>query len=885
MVSQPFELEPSVASPNADPSTTLQTVSTCGPQRCFAAYTQYIGPGEDSDWGTRFSAAAEMLDVPRISLSGPGWPLLVLPNGNDFVVVHGQGGGDKSYTALSRVRGSDGARTTTVTTGLPPNYFTFASATDSSVLLINHYQGNQAYLYDNTFARIGNPVSIPLGIDLSTIVPGPDQYLIVAAGAAVRLDSKTGALLDSTAITFAKYAPLGTGPIRGAYKDGVYLLSWFSPANSDLLAVRIRASDGAVLDPPDEFNQAPGYKVLCAGCKQQTATLGRMPHVNVINGALVVTFMRSDTSELFGFPVDPSTGLRAGGVTTLPPPIGNLPLAALVEVYSVGNAAMARQGNFAYPITPSNAASGFTLGARQPIALLADARTGVQVASNGTDYLVTFSSGKTLYATRVKESTGTVLDQTPLVLGTGVRSAIASDGDGYLVVWPKNYQSFGRARVGADGSVTPLADLPTDFTPDVSYPLPSGLSLTFNGTYYCLAWTQSVVMFEKRMLPDGTPVDEKAVPLRPGDYNAVDRALVLADTTPTPDRRTFLYLFANRDLFTRRIRSETGAVLGFTTLATGVADGQRFGGASDGTNALVAYQAGTNLSAASVDFVTALATRTVNIMNLGNQGSLGRAWYDGASFNLVLYGISDEFGRSLSFVQRVDANLARLDDKVPGLGTPLVSLDNANDFDVAAAKGKRSLFVYADTAPERFGMMARAVWIENDGQPAPVPSGSGGASSTGGSASGISGGAFNTNTGGGGVGSNSGGIANVGGSNGGGSSSTSGGVGQSAGEAGQPSSGGSRNEASGGVAGALGNGGMQTSGGTFNNAGGAGKNQSAGNGGGSAGNGGASGGDSDASGCGCRTAPQRPTKSAWLAFAALGAVVVRRRTRRSVTRA
>jgi len=909
-VSAPFELEPTVEAPGADPSTTLQTVSACGAERCFAAYEQIVGSGEDSDWGTRFSAGAEMLDAPRVSLSAPGWPMQVLASGSDFVVVQGQGVGSQTYTALSRVRGSDGVRTSVVTTGLPPNSYSLSAATASSVLLINQYQGNQAYLYDNAFARIGSPVSIPLGVDLSTLVAGTDQYLVVAAGAAVRLDAKTGALLG-TAIEFAKYVPLGTGPIRGAYKDGVYLLSWFSPANSDLLGVRIRASDGAVLDAPDEFNQTPGVKVLCAGCKQQTSTLGRYPHVNVIGGQFVVTFMRTTTSELFGFNVDASTGTRPDGATTLPAAIGNLPLAANVEVHAVANAAVARQGNFVYPFAPSSAPSGFTLGTKQPIALLAAPRSWLRVGTNGSDYLVTFSYGKALYATRVKESTGAVLDSPPLTLGTGTRAAIASDGSGYMVVWAKSYSAFARARVSADGAVTALADLPTNYTPGVSYPLPTDFELTFNGEYYCLAWTQGVVMYEKRMQPDGTPVDATAVGLRPGDYNAVGRTLLLADTTPTADRRTFLYVFANADLFTRRVRAQTGAVLGFTTLATGVSDGAFFSGASDGTNGLVAYQVGGNLSASIVDPVAATATSTVNVMSLGTTASLGRAWHDGLSFNLVLTGVTNEIGRAPAYLQRLDGALARLDSKVPGLGTPLPTLDNILDYDVAAAKGKRSLFAYADTAMDRFGIMARAVWIQNDGQPAPVPTGSGGATSTGsggatstssgGATSTSSGGATSTsggNTSGGNTSVSNGGITSAGTSSSSGGNAPRGGTastngGSSAGSnAGGSNAGGSDAggvNAGGSDAGGDGAGQTSTQGGQTTTPSGGASSGNAGTGttttrGGTSAAGTSSMGGSpklpingEPSGCGCRTVPQRSPSTTWLAFAALGVVVVRRR--------
>ncbi len=136
-----------------------------------------------------------------------------------------------------------------------------------------------------------------------------------------------------------------------------------------------------------------------------------------------------------------------------------------------------------------------------PVGLLVSAAAGSQagasVASNGTDYLVTWSDGRAggtdIYAARVTGG-GVVLDPMGLPVTTGKvqlsPSSVASDGANYLVVWSQGAwgaSDIYASRVSASGVIEDVDGIAVSTASDDQY----SPSVASNGSGYLVAWQDS----------------------------------------------------------------------------------------------------------------------------------------------------------------------------------------------------------------------------------------------------------------------------------------------------------------------------------------------------------------------------------------------------------
>jgi hypothetical protein len=751
----------------------------CGSTQCFASYREAIGYDEPS-LGTRITSAGALADTPRRVLARLGTPELAVPMGSDFIVLRAREFGiDRPALAFERIRGSDGASLGTSATGVASEVPLHLASDGSSLLLVTttFAAGARAQVFDANLSPVGASIILATGTtgdNPSHVVAGNGQYLIVWPKQALRVSATTGATLDSARIAFAKYTNLNTaGRARGAYKDGTYQLAWMNSNN--VYGTRIRASDGAVLDPDDDFNQLPGERLLCANCQQSGCVVpqctGERVDADVVNGQVVLSISRYVDPALptvHAFTVDVSTGVRPGGATSLPPAIVTLPDLPTHELHAVGSVAILQQQNRVYPLTPNAGAAGFSAGTPRDICLRSLDRTVTSAASNGSNYLVVFETEEGVFATRVNPTTGAYLDDPPLVIGSGRHGVVASDGSGYLVVWAASISgsstTLGRALVTSAGTVTRLADLTENGRLSISFP--GALRLQWNGSYYFLSWDGDPLLWGLRLTSAGAAVESSPI-LFTSTLQGLDiPTAAVGDTVPPADRRTFLVFYkSSGQVLARRLRSQTGSLISEITVLANepyTATGGEMHAVTDGTRILLLYVPNSRMvRALFVDPVTGLPSgQPTSLFSIGNDRLTG-AFYDGRSFVLLIH---HDAMFVESHLRRFDANLASL-DVAPG--TPL-GITGYVSFARPPTGSGRSLLAFTELDLPRFGMAARGRFLDNDA--ATGGGGSGGAAG-GGNAGAGNAGASNAGTSNGGAGAGgagnggNGGAGNAGASN------------------------------------------------------------------------------------------------------------------------
>ena len=96
----------------------------------------------------------------------------------------------------------------------------------------------------------------------STFAVGPGQQIAVVSTTGLRrVDLATGTILDATPVAYNQYA-VGDGFDEAgvAYDGANYIVIWAFGGRT--YAIRVRASDGAILDPHDDVNQVTGAHVI-----------------------------------------------------------------------------------------------------------------------------------------------------------------------------------------------------------------------------------------------------------------------------------------------------------------------------------------------------------------------------------------------------------------------------------------------------------------------------------------------------------------------------------------------------------------------------------------------------------------------------------------------
>src|SRR5690606_4431070 len=193
----------------------------CGLSNCFEVHTQAVS----FDWmllGTRLTSLGEPLDLPRKVLAGPwssGSPPSVTgigARGTDFAAVWSGGGVVIDGTTGEATRGLD---------VLAPGYGARIVGFEAGWLLFESSGGTRMRILSPQFEALREPVYLPVGAVPWQIAveSGPENTIIVWQGAAMRIDSSTGALIDTQPLEYSRYI-LGIPSV--AYIGGSYVVAW-----------------------------------------------------------------------------------------------------------------------------------------------------------------------------------------------------------------------------------------------------------------------------------------------------------------------------------------------------------------------------------------------------------------------------------------------------------------------------------------------------------------------------------------------------------------------------------------------------------------------------------------------------------------------------------
>jgi hypothetical protein len=265
---------------------------------------------------------------------------------------------------------------------------------------------------------------------------------------------------------------------------------------------------------------------------------------------------------------------------------------------------------------------------RFPLAAIQETCGGISrrpsVAFAGQYFLVAWDANQVVCAVRVPV-TGDIGTLQPLVLSQGGiydRTAVASDGTSFLVVWPEWRPSSGlpnevrylhRARIRAsDGALLDPAGVRLTTTPeDQRYP-----EIGFDGTNYLVAWRDRQAPAGLRgariRASDGASLDPDAFVIQPSTVDDVQPALAF-------DGSNHLVVWSDRSrIVGTRVRASDRAILdaspvGLATLGRTTENAEP-DVAHDGTGYLVLWREPTSI------FQDALRARRVggDLMPLGN---------------------------------------------------------------------------------------------------------------------------------------------------------------------------------------------------------------------------------------------------------------------------
>jgi len=492
---------------------------------------------------------------------------------------------------------------------------------------------------------------------------GPGQQIVlVRADGLVRVDLATRTILDATPIAFSRWA-VGDGQddIGVAFDGANYILVW----EFGLLtyAIRVRASDGAILDPHDDANQITGGHLI------GTAT-GNSPDLlsATFDGTNVIVFAVSDVGgapSLVATRVSPSATRVQGAPesTAYESSIrsaGSLSDVAYRAAFGITTWTSGTSGVVGFSLT---GAAGAIPAASPSTSLLSFSYPGTPhdiaaVASNGRDFLLVYRiatvgarevpPSSTFYAAVVDGQTGAVVGS-PEVIGGNIAypweeiSAIWT-GHVYLVAWidgecPGCGSPKGFSLSALDCNGKRIRPAPIE--------LPSGpasrIGMACNPDRCALTYMGVGGIQVQRLDPlDGTVLDatpraiEEAVQSYP--ETIVAGPLIVADSEPAPAQRTFLVVYFNgSEIRARRVGSAAlGASLAIT-IATGVAipwglpDSRGLHASSDGRQFFVSWIAGGRTRATLVNAGTGMPTLAAPLDLGPGVGEIVTS-FDGSSF-------------------------------------------------------------------------------------------------------------------------------------------------------------------------------------------------------------------------------------------------------------
>ncbi len=826
----------------------------CRPDQCLTTWN-----GESGGQALRTTPDGTRLDSVEISFgsSSAPWWLSADPTGEYLAL----GGGSNTLSG-TYVDAATGAVSHYPSVELLPPYASTgapeAVAFGSGVHMITYRAGGE-----RRAARFAPGSTTPLsGISSlgtfsdepsSVIAAGVGQFAVVEKNQLKRVDAATGAVLDATPITYSQYG-FGFFATKPAlvFDGSNYVAVWVD--SGKLLAARVRASDGVVLDADDTQAQTLGARVLC-----------RIPIPAAVSahfdgGKLYVTWRDGAALYATFFALDPwlSSNAACPGATIVAD-AGNAE-SSVAFAGPHGTAAIGTSSNendglrlITFDLTTPN-----TSVRREMIANAEERYDLVRaIESNGRDFLVTGTSQHPLASFTDPDFMRITFTQ--IDGATGIRSweraeatnlqlnafKIAAAASNYLFVVVDDYRDIARVRpISCDGSLGENTTLEGVTTP--AY-------LLGDGDHYLAAFnsgTYSDGLRGKRFDLTGDPVGDWVQLGSPGSR------LSGASVTTPANKQTFSLLgnvTSDQRLTLVNVDGDTGESSQVVLLNQ--ADATQWTLGSDGTNLLLIGPSADGRTGMVMSATTGANVVAPKVLDLP-QGVAGSS-FDGTSHRF-------HFGDGLvSTTHRLSPTLDSIDGAA---GLPNLSSDatwTSNSYgrvlvSYSIGYARYGYFIDNDLAP------VDANTAEPNCVPLP-PTGTGG---QGGSPSGGAAGGSGGTTGGGSAGT--GGDTTTGGSTPttGGTDAATGGTDAATG--GTDTATGGTDTATGGTdpaTGAAGGDSSNSAGGSPSDAGAAGHGTSTGGGDAT---------DGTDEGCSCRVAG-RPTTSPWPLL--LGALVLARRRR------
>ncbi|RKH89168.1 HYR domain-containing protein [Corallococcus sp. AB045] len=516
----------------------------------LVAWTDDRNSSATDIYGARVSVAGTVVDPAGIAISraiGTQSGVSIAAAGDTFFVTWDdtRAGAAQSDIYGARVRSADGVV-------LDPQGLALATGPESQVSNSCAFDGSQfLVVWQRTSGSQRDVWGVRVGVDgtvlgqtvalASSLTHAEELPLTVFDGTrflvvwtdlldsskdilGIRVRGSDLAVLDTAPLMLSAEANAEGAPAVAAGADS-YLVVWQDtrarPAYSDIYGVRVRASDGVVLDPV----AIP----IATGVNTQTN-----PSVSFAEGQFLVTWMDSLPGRSSGYDILGVRVRESDGVVLESSPIV-ISAASNSQFYP---RVAAGAGLFFVTWEDYRNGTGGTkdvYGARVRAsdgAVLDPAGIAVAVGSydegtpavafGGGYFLVTWtdyrngSSNQDIHAARVRASDGTVADSPSLPVTTRAEmqrsSAVAFDGTHFLVVWydavswtPSTlYGARVRAQDGAllDGAGREL------FAGSASKGAPA---LAFDGNAYLLVWRESSAsayqLLGGRLMPDLTLVD------------------------------------------------------------------------------------------------------------------------------------------------------------------------------------------------------------------------------------------------------------------------------------------------------------------------------------------------------------------------------------------
>jgi MYXO-CTERM domain-containing protein len=709
-----------------------RSVMACGSTECVVAYLDDLGDSEGPVHllATRIAADGSVLDVPAIHLA-EGVRSIYLTIGSDgagsYLVTWDdvslrEDPADDTGTHAVQLNAADltvqdfGTIFSDSGYGRPRGIY----SNGESFLLTYTSSSEQKYrLLKDGVVGAEEALSFPV----SDAAVGPGQYCLVGEEMAQRIDAATGEPIDIAPIVLTKYLDYPPdGDTHAAYVDETYVNAWAD--HSHIFTIRVRASDGVVLDPDDDFNEFSGAHDVCNSCVPSGGRMVNVLGVTAKGAEAIVTYAYEpysySTSTVNALRLDPASGELADPT-----------LYTLCQVYQGDYYSFALNdsmgGCMSQPHVQTLTYDAGPFGIFASSSTLYSSTAGVDsnpvVASNGVDFAVAWefcpTSGHcSVKATRVSGVSGNVLDDPPIEVasaGSGVSAmTIAGHPGGYVIAWSADTSddAFWACALSSEG----VAGVPLELVGGLQDEAHSACNSDRCALSRQVAQSSPIV----HRVDLAVTQEVEHYRLRPdaGGYSAL-----VSDTEPAPELRTFMSFWnTSGTVFGARVRSATGAELDDTTIATEAAKTSPVLAASDGARFRVAWlNSAGSLRATDVDPVSGESVEAIrHELGTAPDGMTAhRIWYDGVSYAVLF---SSAAGIA---VARVARDFAPLDGpSVADAATVAVELRGTPD--AAASTGGRSLLVYVTDEYAPVGRRVRGRFLDNDGRLAPPASPGGG---------------------------------------------------------------------------------------------------------------------------------------------------------------